>query len=437
MLVRSRGEMRGAGDEGFSMAEVLAAMLIFALLSVGLLHTLLSIMTVSRDARARQVATNLASAQVDRAREKTNLFDLLNETHTETVDDIDYTVSMTSQWVSDPSVTLNCGAGGGVLRYKRINVEVTWPNMRASTKPVRADTLINPDTRINDATKGTILVSVLNGEGAGSAGVSVSATPISGGAGVPSVTTDAEGCAYLLQVEPGNYRIKVARTGYVDVDQQADPAVDVTVTAGNSVAASFQYDLAADFTAHLASNAASAVAVPKDMDVSFVSTYGTSVMSGPTGQDRTFALHPFASGYSAFAGTCAAADPQLWPARTDGTNEYVGERPAALAVAPGGSATIDVPMGIVQLSAAESGKYLRAVAESDPAGEHPGCTTTVELHFDPVWGVPTIALPYGSWSLYSGTWSSQTTVVSTMTPLTEGRVDAGVLTLDPRTVVVP
>lgn len=425
-LARSRDET------GMTLVEVVVSLLIFALLSLGLLHTLTSILSLSRDSRARQVATNLAAQTIDRAREETDLFDLLDDTQIVVLNGDEFTVTRSSQWVSDPSVELDCGAGGAILRYKRINVEVTWTNMRPSTQPVRADTVINPDERINDPSKGTILVSVLNGDGGGNAGVTVSAQSLSGGATPANVTTDAQGCAYMLTVAPGDYRVRVTRSGYVDVNQQSPGVKDVTVSAGTSASASFQYDLAAAYTVRLASNTPDPVEVSDAMPVTFVSTYGNSVMTGVNGRERTYQLHPFASGYSAYAGTCEASDPVAWPSTIVGTETWVGVRPAPVAAEPGGAVSLDVPMGLIQVTTTGTGTYLRIQSVPDPDGEHPGCSATVNLTFGAVTGTRVIALPYGSWRVYRGTSSSQNTEVTPVTVLTQGDVVGGVVTLDPR-----
>ena len=438
LMRRVRGAM---AEDGFGLPEVMVAMFIFALVSLGLLHTIMSVLTTTRDARSRQVALNLASQAIDDARSRPDLFNLLDSTWTTDVNGDTYTVSLETEWVSDPTVDLACGAGGGVLRYKRVNVSVTWPNMRPVTQPVRADTVINPDERLNDPSKGTILVSVIRGDGSGSAGVTVSAQPLSSGATPPSVITDSEGCAYMLQVAPGDYRVRVSRGGYVGVDQQTSASTDVTVTQGTSASASFQYDQAAGYTAHLASNAGATVPeVSSDMPVTFVSTYGWSTLTG-TGRDRTHALHPFASGYTAFGGSCEAADPEAWPDRIDGADTYVGERAPSLGLLAGSSGVLDVPMALVQVTpgGGSSSSYLRIEAVADPAGEHPGCSTTVNYYLGNGSGTRTIALPYGSWRIYRGTssLSGRTTLVTTVVPVTLGTFDGSTLTLDPREVLAP
>src|SRR5690606_17034555 len=76
-------------------------------------------------------------------------------------------IERTVQWVSVTDSPLQCGAsaGGEKLRFKRVNVRVTWEGMRASAAPVQSDTIINPRERVNDPAKGTLLISVLKAEG--------------------------------------------------------------------------------------------------------------------------------------------------------------------------------------------------------------------------------------------------------------------------------
>lgn len=428
---------RRGEDEGMGLPEVLVAMFVFALVSVGLLHTILSVMTTTRDARARQVALNLAAQAIDDARFRDDLFNLLDSTTVVDVAGEEYTVRVDTEWVSDPTVDLACGAGGGVLRYKRVNVEVTWNNMRPVTEPVRADTVINPDSRLNDPAKGTILVSVVRGDGSGSPGVTVSATPIGAGVAPPSVVTDAEGCAYMLQVTPGDYRIQISRAGYVDVDQRATASKDVTVVQGSAASATFQYDRSASFTARLATNSPNPPEISANMPVTFVSTYGRVPMTG-SGPNRVHALHPFASGYTAYAGTCTAADPSTWEPRDDAGTTFVGVLPEPVGAAPGGSASLDVPMGLVQVTVTgATNSYLRF--ESSPVDDD-RCPTKVVYDFGNATGTRTIALPYGEWRIFRGTNTNRTTPVTTgVVPLTLGTFDpiTGILTLDPREVPEP
>ncbi|MGW6130591.1 type IV pilus modification PilV family protein [Cellulomonas sp. NPDC055163] len=457
-MTRTRDAMRRSRDEsGMSLVEVVVAMFIFAIVSSGVIYGMLSVITLSRDSRAREVAANLASQEIDLARDAANLFELLDSQKTTQLNGDTFHVDVATQWVTDPSSDIVCGAGGSALRYKRVNVEVTWENMRPGTQPVRSDTVIQPESKINDPTKGTILVSVLGAAGTGVAGVSVSAVPSAvpnGATTLPAApaATDVQGCSYVLKVAPGNYDVTVSRSGYVDAAQGATSKLTVGVAAGASSAVAFQYDSAGTFTVNYASGYVPApgevVRVPADPATTFLSTYGAYVRDpgASTSRTRTVKLHPFSGGYQVFAGSCAAADPEAW---LPGTNEVgqpiSADRPAGVAAAPGGTATVGVPMGVVKLAlgASASERFVRAVSTSSPAAGSgdPGCASTVTYSFGSAtgYGVPlngnvTIALPYGSWRLFTGT---GTTVANWTTAVPPAQMSLPAAPLPQRTTVHP
>lgn len=450
-------------DEGMSLVEVLVAMMIFAVISTGIIFTMLSMLSVTRDSRARQVALNLASEEVDDARTSGDLFELLDGERAVQVNDTTYHVKRTTRWVTDPGQDLQCGtsgsAAGSTLRYKRVNVEVTWDNMRSQTQPVRSDTVVSPDTHLNDPTLGTILVSVLSGDGTGRPGVGVSATvgnPANGAKGlaVTPAATDAQGCSYILKVVPGNYDVKVSRAGYVDHKQNPVGTLTIGVGPGTSASAGFQYDQAATVTPRLAANyvplPGEKVLTPPSLDLSYVSSYGTYRPPTGTASSKVF---PFASGYSVFAGTfveesessagCVAVDPSRWQPVVEGAVTF-GPPPATpVTTTPGGSVTADVWMGVLQVGG--NGRYIQAKTASPQSGT-PGCSVAMTYSFDLGTGAanaasaPTIALPPGTWTISRGTSLALSTAVpaNQMALKTRGSVPSlGTVLLDPRVEVVP
>ncbi|GIG39813.1 prepilin-type N-terminal cleavage/methylation domain-containing protein [Cellulomonas phragmiteti] len=445
-------------EGGLSLVEVLVAMLIFAMVSVGLAYSMIGTLNLTREARVRVVAANLAADEIDLARDTDDLFGLLDRTREITLNGDVFRVQRSTQWVSDPAADFSCGAsgGGGTLRYKRVNVTVTWGGMRAGAAPVRSDTVLNPDDHINDPTKGTILVSVLRADGTGNPNVAITATPSTGSV---ISSTDAQGCTYILRVNPGSYTIRAQRTGHVSDAQTATPAQTVSVTPGTTASVGFQLDQAATFDAVLAPGAPVGTRVPTgtSMPVSMVSTYGIATPA-PVGGGGTltprYSLHPFTSGYQPFAGSCLSSDPRAWPETVEGATTFRAELPEPVAAAPGTTVTMPVPMGLVQVSGGGSGTYLRAEsvtpATTDPPT--PTCASTVSYAYGSV--VPAagstvvIALPYGTWRLLQGSSTSQTSQLNStrVTPLVlpEPSVPqrittttAGVITVDPRTAVAP
>lgn len=459
--LRKRLTANASRDDGMTLVEVMVAMLIFAIVSMGVIYTMLSVMTIGRDSRARQVAANLAAEAIDRAREEDDIFQLLDGTYTRELNGDRFTVTRTTAWVSDPDSDITCGGGGEALRYKRVNVEVSWDNMRAGSTPARSDTIIDPKNRINDPTKGTILVSVVKGDGLGNAGVTVTARPTDAagnptGAALPPAQTDAQGCAYLLRVDPGDYQVSISKPGHQDIHHVATPTDTTSVAASATASVAFTYDELSRLRLTYAPGADPGTRVASTTPTTLISTYGITTPSGSGGNPRTFDVFPFASGYDVLAGRyapyrevddgaggttvlgCLSPDPAEWPG---------GERAAATPAPPGETSNGHVHMGLVELAVGgipSSGqRYVLARAVATPPAEtgDPGCVETYEFRFDSGTlsssGTAVIALPYGTWELYRGGSSPTTRITGEqMTPLTNGRVNgsgtSATVTMDPR-----
>ncbi|EAR25717.1 hypothetical protein A20C1_07553 [marine actinobacterium PHSC20C1] len=448
-----------SSDAGLSLLEVLVAMMIFAVVSLGVLQTLTTVLTITRDNRARVVAANLASQEIDLARDAGDVFTLGDDAYTKTLNGDVFTVTRSTQWVPSSNTSASCGTGGGTLQYKRINIAITWPNMRKGTNPVRFDTLLAPDDRINDPTLGTILVSVTGGSGGGSSGVSVTASPASPANGAQNLTvsppaTDAQGCTYLLKVVPGNYNVTVSRSGYItDAGQSTVPSKLTQVVAGTASSVSFNYDNAARFNVkYISDPAPGATQIPKNMPTSFSSSYGVHLSASTSSSlTRNLDLFPWRSGYIGYAGNysakpedttstapyCISPNPAQWEEVKDSGITYSSPISEAVAATPGGNATLVVPMGRVAVNG-QAGNILRATSVAPVSGSgDPGCTTTNQYTFDSLAaGTTHIALPYGTWKIErsggSGTWLPLA-AGSVSAPIVGGTATVtSVVTVDPR-----
>jgi prepilin-type N-terminal cleavage/methylation domain-containing protein len=444
-------------DAGITLIEVLIAMMIFAIIAVGVAYGLITALYLGNDARSRETAVNLAAQEIDLARTSSDVFAVLSRDTTVVQNGTTFTVHRATAWETTSGADGNCGSGGGQLRYRRVNVSVTWDSMRATTPAVRADSALAPGSRINDPDLGTILVSVLTASGGGAAGVTISAVPGAIPNGAAALTeapaaTDSAGCSYVLKVKPGTYKVSASRSNFIDKDQAVISTATAGVVAGGATSVSFVYDLAGSITVNYGTNYTSgATLLPTNLSTTFRSTYQDYARVNATNAPaQTFQLHPFSAGYEVLAGTyiaatpttpgCISVDPTAWA--TPAADGAIGTRVAPVATLPGGSANVDVSLGVLSV-AGLGDQYLRAVSATAPVGTYdPGCGDVMSFDFGklPSGATTQIGLPYGSWKLFYG---STITTATTPVPdpsvllLTRGVFSAGVVTLDPRMVVAP
>ena len=433
-------------EDGLTLIEVMVAMIIFTTISVGVLYTMVSVLSVTRDSRNRQVASNLAAQEIDLARDVNDVFNVTPYSHVVDLEpnnpDNDlFTVSRTAEWVYSTGGAAECGSGAGTLRYKYVEVNVTWEGMRTEGG-VSSETFINPNERLNDPAKGTIVVSVATAGGEPVANVPVTATPSSGT--TRTDTTDSQGCAFMLGVVPGSYTIGIASPpglSYVDTTGAPTPTKQTTVVAGTSASSQFTFDPSGNLRV---TYGAAGLLVPINLPTSLLSTRDTVVTTATAAANpRTFLISPWADGYSVVAGdakNCAASDPELWNA-SGGKPD--GVRPDPVAAAAGATTDITAPTSTLTVTGmATSGttttRYLVAVSRDVSSSGQPGCATQQVLRFA-ITSVATmvVSLPYGTWDIYKGTTATfapatGTKITNGMTPGPGGSISSGVVTLDPR-----
>lgn len=437
LALRRRLRFDVRADDGLTLIEILVAMMIFAFISVGVAMALTASLAAARDNRSRITAASLAAAEIDRVRAIGDPFKVHDVPSTAIGPSNAFTLTTDTSWVSASGADATCGTSGGPLQYKLVTVTVKWTGARSN---VTSDTLIAPTGRINDPKMGTILVAVKNAIGTGSAGVSFTAGSLD------TTATDSDGCSYVLKVPPGNYTVTLSQPGYIDYLQNVSPSQTLPVTAGAATSYSFQYDKAGKFTIVWGSGSPVPL-LPTNLDTTFLNTtLGAFAPMKVSTTTKIAQLHPYKEGYQAVAGayrpsTCATPNPTEWAPDTRATPALVGKLNPSIAAAPGGSATLQAPMGLATISPG-SEPFLTAV--SQPVAAVPGepvCNTTMTYDFGSV--IPTsgagvrIALPYGTWQLYS-----RTSATGAMHALTGGRVtrvssgiytsSSGALTLDPR-----
>ncbi len=441
-------------DAGFTLVEVIVAMVVFSIIAVSVAAAITNSLVITKDARSRSVAQNLASQDLDQARAVADVFAVQSNTWTSTVQGTPYTITRSVEWQSSATTATACGTGTGTLQYKVVRDSITWPG---SSTPVVSSTVLAPNSRINDPTLGTIVVAVQGATGSGESGVNVSIIPTSGNpngamalAAQPAAT-DANGCTYALKVAPGNYSVTVSMANGIDINQVMTPYPNkpAIVTAGTATPVTFNYDVAAQLTLKYASNYNGSALLPSNLPVTFSNTIPGD-KSLPLNGATTANLFPLASGYTYEAGTyvapggsaksCVDVDPGAWT--TANSSGKVGVSSYATTASGSGNPTAGVRMGVITLAAmsnllgALTGGLIPITATSvnSSASGDPGCLTGVSYTFSTAAGTPTIALPFGTYKIYAGTTLSPVTVTASGIK-TGGTVNSdGSVTLDPRGV---
>ncbi|ROP72403.1 prepilin-type N-terminal cleavage/methylation domain-containing protein [Curtobacterium sp. PhB115] len=444
MISRIAERLRSARDDedGFTIIEVMVAMTIFALIAAGIAVGITSSLVLSTDTRAREVASTVAMEDIDDLRDTPSIFDIKSATKSVTVGSRSFDLARKVSWTRSSGAATACGTGDGSLSYKAVTVTVSWKTSATTsgTQQVTMSSAIAPLTNINSDTTGSILVGVTNANGVGLSGI---VPTVSGGpAGVTFPATDAEGCTYASGVPAGTYKVSIARTGYIDSTQQASPSSQsVTVSAGASGAAAFTFDKAASYTFKYGTSPASSAIFPTNLPLSVTNaTSGTTVLpNSPT----SASLFPYPSGYQAVAGlyaadtsstasaTCLSPEPGAWTTANKAGKKGTATPPGAAGV------PIDVSMGAITLSKPSKTLFLTAVTTTPITGD-PGCATGMTLAFPkPTTDSMTIALPWGTWKLYTGSTAGATTTALTLTTsntamVSNGVVNGGVVMVDPR-----
>lgn len=391
-----------APERGMTLIEVMVAMFIFGLVSIGLIYTMTSVLSVTRDSRVRQVAANLAAQEVDLARDIEDVANYGGGVRDVTLNGDTFKVTRTSSWVTNPTTTLpSCGTSGGTLRYKQIHVEVTWGGMRGDTGVI-TDTLINPNERVTHPDFGTIAVTVQNSVPTGFAGVTVTAREQGASTIVETAVTDANGCAYLLMMPEGYYDLTIegpSHEQFISVSTGGTPLEVTNAIPGESSEVLFEVSVAATLNINYVHDGTSVTLdqLPVNMDTSLISTVGTNVARRGTDPFPGIAVVPLAS-TTVVAGDiikCLANDPQRWEENGDW---FAGERVPAVAADSGDVITVDVPVRLVEMRDLD-GLFVTAVSRNNG----PGCNTPLKYEFtESTSDSRFIALPYGHWQLYAG-----------------------------------
>lgn len=298
-------------DAGLTLVEVMVAMVLFVLGSLSLLSVLASSLTGTHDNRARLTAANLAASDIDKAR-SLDYFALAPDSYTANVDGRDYSVVREVVITSaSGSATSACVGSGGVKAFhKKVSTRVTTAFRGATTRQVRADTIVDAPLFDPSSTKGAIGFTVLDRTSTPLAGLAVA---------VPghSRTTDSRGCAFFDALDPGDTTVTVTRSGSVTRAGSTVLSKTVKVAAGKITADSLRVDSAVTFAVGVAAyngpTLQSGYAAPSGAVMTIAASDRSNVTritypSKPVtvGVDTTWTAFPSPGGYDAWLGTCSS-----------------------------------------------------------------------------------------------------------------------------------
>lgn len=225
-------------QSGMGMFEVLMSALILAVISMGVLKTFDTAGATSGFNKSRATSANLATEDLERLRGfRAAQLTGLDQTRTRPVNGINYTVRSTATWLSDDSGSRTCTSDGKQIEYVKLTSKVTWPTMKTDAQAVSQSTLYAPP-KGSFGTQGAMAVQVLDRNGNGLTGVSVTAT----GPASLSGTTDSIGCVYFPYIATGAYTASVSKAGYLDPTGLSTPTATVGVVAENVTTQSFDLD---------------------------------------------------------------------------------------------------------------------------------------------------------------------------------------------------
>lgn len=393
LLKRRLGALKDEG--GWSLIEMMAALLVFAITAVMIAGTLTKAAQWTRDVRMRTTAAHLAQQDISIIK-STPFSSISRDTTTATreVDGHSYSVQRAAALVPRHSVGSPCAsAGGDSTNYLRITIKVTW-NVMGTTKAIENNTVVAPKPGDLDPTNGQVGVKVVDGNGNPVSGSRIDAA-VGNSVGIASIskTTDSNGCAFFDSLSPNSYTFWITDPEFVDPSGKAGSENHSSTSVLATQTSFLEFTVARQAT--LSVTPANFVDYPLVGEAqlvlystAFANATQTRTVAGTVWPRNVTTLFPSPSGYVLWSGSCADADPGA-------------DRPPAAAAVSGQTSSVAVAAGRFQANLNSGGSpgtlLLTATHASDA-----GCAAGETYTFSPTVSEPNTvkaSLPYGAWSL--------------------------------------
>jgi Tfp pilus assembly protein PilV len=345
-------------ESGFGLIEVLVSALLVVLVSSGVYLGLDAASATSGINKHRSISTYLAQQDQDRMRAMA-VTELSNyrETRTQAVGKVTYTIASSASWVGDGTGSASCTSGSAQANYLRIASSVTWPGM--TIKPVAIESVVAPPSGSFGPNQGSLAVQVRDRNGAGVQGVSVALS----GPQTYADVTNAQGCVLWGYLPVGSYTVTLTKAGFVDPQGIAQPSKAAGVVGESTTTLAFDYDAGGQVQAtyETLTAAGGTPAAANGLSFTLVTSH-QPVPLPPFGDGQPHAsftsgtVYPYSDPYSAYAGSCAGADPNAYGA----PQQFV-------TVAPGGVTPVTlreppIDLRVVYNGAPESGATVKLTA---------------------------------------------------------------------------
>jgi prepilin-type N-terminal cleavage/methylation domain-containing protein len=409
------------GDEsGFSLIEVVVAMVVLLIFAGALSVTLLDGLQVSKSSRQRVAAANLAARELEIVRNKFSSSDAaalaiaatssvtdpnpLVGVGASNVDGTPYTVRRDVQWLPTGTGVSACDGGALVNSPSlQVFVTVTWPNMR-STQPVTAETVMTPLKGTTDTlVSAYIAVKIQNGDGTAAENVVATAA---GPSGSYVHTSDGSGCVVFQVGATGTYTVTLNMAGWVDqTGTQLSVKTPVGAVIGTLVTKTMTYDSAASMNVTLGTDAGynlpTTVPAINYIKLDAIASPVRQTVASATPTTLVTGLWPKIDGYAAWPGGCPDSDPAAAP--TTGGNRGVpvlipagGTLPVTAKLAP---INLTVVSKVLLISTPVPGVLVTATNASTGALLCSSADKTLTLGTTDATGKLKTSLPYGNWAL--------------------------------------
>jgi prepilin-type N-terminal cleavage/methylation domain-containing protein len=378
---RARAASPARRDPGFTIVEVMVAMLIFVIVSTATISILITGLQTIRENSDRVLAATIARSHVEdlRARGTSAITIGLTEEAPDGTDP-DFVVRTTANWVGFDQTASACAAAEPGQAYLRVRVEVTSPTL---TAPQVLDTVIQPDATQTPSGTGAAAISVIDQVGEPVSDVTIALADAAHPQNVRTYVTGVDGCIYLPDLVPtANLAVTVSHAGPPPHVPSTPTGTQQTVqiTEGGLARPTFSYAPAASI---VFAGRDEEFPLPGDLPVSWqINSTGEAVQESALGATVT-GLWPETGGFTAWAGTCSDAD----PAALSATRQAFG-------LVGGGSTTARLASGPVRLRGLPADTPVTA----EYVGPDGACAlTSIALGRSNDKGILKVGLPYGDW----------------------------------------